>query len=147
MDRILPVLIDASLPLLSLVLSLAVAYLTNTLKSRMQAGAAKDATIEAMTQAEMVVRDLGQTLKPRLLAASADGHLTEVEAAELKAVALERLEEQLSNAAKRVIKSNGTRLELALSTAIEAAVAKQKEPAPVTIVNHAPSAEKEPEDG
>ena len=127
LETLLPTLTEAALPLLSLAITLAFARLTSAIKTRLDAGTARDVALELSEAAETVVRNLEQTTRPLIVATGADGKLSPGEAAELKAVALRTLRDQLSKQATELLAKNSERIDAVLSRAIEAAVQKVKQ--------------------
>src|SRR4029079_11313258 len=107
----LPALLQALLPVLSLLVTLLFAYLTRVAAERMKAGAAKDATLELVAAAEVVVRNVEQTVKPALIRAAADGKLSAEDFELLKGKALVDLKEHFSDQGQKVLAANGARIE------------------------------------
>jgi hypothetical protein len=118
----LKTVVDASLPIFGLFITLLFAWLAKQIDLRMKVGASKDVAIELKTAAETVVRSLEKSLRPQLVAASRDGKLSAADGQTLKDAAMVQLNEQLSEVGKKVLESNATRVEQALERAIEAQV-------------------------
>lgn len=132
MQQILPIVVDALLPLLALVVTLVFASLRKQIGERLEAGKARDAALELVTAAETSVRHVEQTIKPALVEAAADGKLTPEDYAVLRARAIHELKDQLSLQSTKIIEANSARLETVLERAIEAQVSKLKETRPPT---------------
>jgi hypothetical protein len=130
MEELLPKLVQVVVILVPLACTALFAWLATQAGARMEAGAAKDATLEGLAHAEAIVRSLNQTLKPVLIERSADGKLSTEDAAHLKDVAVKELQQQWSDRSQEALEKGGAKLERLLSDFIESQVnkAKQLEP-------------------
>ena len=124
----LETLLRVAEPTVSLAITMIFLWLTQQVVQRMKTGAAKDAMLELIAAAEVVVRNTAQVVKPELAAKAKDGKLDDADFAELKSAAMSQLRDQLSEQAKVVLEKNGTHVEDAMSRAIEAMVHKMKQP-------------------
>lgn len=94
--------------------------------ARLKPGAVRDALEEGVLAAEVVVRNLEQTVRPELAKALEDGSLSQEEASELKEMAMEAMHETVSPQAKKLLASNAERLDIYFSQLIESQVHAQK---------------------
>ena len=101
-------------------------YAVVLIRSRMGAGKSRDALIELTKAAQVVVLDLEQRLRPKLVAAASDGRLAPAERTEIKNEAMAALKDLFSNQGQKVLAAGGAHVDEAMSRAIEAEVFKLK---------------------
>lgn len=116
----------AVLTLASGIVTALLGWLAKSVNARMKSGAAKDAALEIIEVARVVVKNIEQTLKPRLLKESG-GKLTPTDIETLQDTAFLDMKDQVSDQAQRVLKANGTRVDHAMMRAVESAVIEVKQ--------------------
>lgn len=114
--------IAALFPILGLLGTLLLGWLTHQVVQRMKSGAARDSALELVTVAGVVARSLESTVKPLMIDASRDGRLSAADGRILMDAGVSQLRDQLSNQTLKLIASNSARVEDVLERSIEAQV-------------------------
>jgi len=127
--------VEALLPLLALLVTVAVGYLTTLLRAqaeKVRNDTARASLIAAIAEAERVAVDAvqatNQVLVNGLKEASEDGTLTKEEAAEAMRMAVEYLQSHMTPGALQVLQAAYGPIEEWLESYLEAKLAQQKYP-------------------
>jgi hypothetical protein len=127
--------VEALLPLLALLVTVAIGYLISLLRvqaERVKNETARASLIAAIAEAERVAVDAvqatNQVLAGKLKEASEDGKLTKEEAAEAMRMAVEYLQSHLTPGALQILQAAYGPIEEWLESYLEAKLAQQKYP-------------------
>lgn len=123
---LLELAVQAAVPIAALGVLAFFGAILRVITGRMKAGIAKDVAVELTLATQHAVMDVGAHLKPKLLAAAADGKLTAEDGRTLKDAAIAAAKDSLSATALEQLKKHSSSVEAVLGRAVETAVTKAK---------------------